>query len=100
MLNIINIFDYIVVIAHLLMAYGQIGLICFYGQYLMDSYARLNDSIFSSDWYKFPVSMQKTLGMIIAAAQYPVEIRGFGSSSCTRETLKEVNYISNYIVLN
>lgn len=85
-----NMFDYFATISHTLMAYGQIGLICFYGQYLMDSYERLSDLIHTSDWYKFPIRMQRTLHLMLSATQYPVEIRGFGSSSCTRETLKEV----------
>lgn len=91
MLNIMNIFDYVVVLSHVFMGYGQISVLCFYGQYLIDSYEQLNDSIIFSDWYKYPIGLQKILHMMIAATQYPVEIKGFGSSSCTREILKEVS---------
>lgn len=81
------------VLLHVLMAYGQIFLFCFYGEHLLNTFERLNESIFECDWYRFPLESQKLLNAMLVAAQRPVYIRGFGSSACTHESFKEVRTI-------
>lgn len=84
---------------HVVMAYGQICVLCFYGQYLTDSYEKLSNVIFACEWYRFPSGSKKSVKLMLSAAQYPVEIQGFGSTSCTRQSLKEVRSIYKFIHL-
>lgn len=77
-------------VLHVSLAYGQIFLICFFGQYQLDNFERLNDSICMCEWYRFPIGTQRILDAMLVAAQRPVYIRGFGSSACMRESFKEV----------
>lgn len=78
------------ILLHVLIAYGQILLICFYGEHLLNTFEELHESVFACDWYRFPLESQKLLNTMLVAAQRPVYIRGFGSSGCTRESFKEV----------
>lgn len=90
MINTITANELFALVLHIVMAYGHICVLCFFGQSLCDNFDKLNDSILSCEWYKFPIRLQRHLNLMRAAAQYPVVIRGFGSSTCTRESLQEV----------
>lgn len=91
MINIITVNELFVTILHVCLAYGQIFVICMSGQHQTDHFERLNESIFMSEWYQFPVKSQQLLHAMLVAAQRPVYIRGFGSGACTRESFKEVH---------
>lgn len=90
MINIITFNEVVILIWHVLLVYGQILVICIFGQYQLDCFEGLNESIFMSEWYRFPVKSRRLLNAMLVAAQQPVYIRGFGSGACTRESFKEV----------
>lgn len=90
MINIITINELFDIVLHVSLAYGQIFLLCTFGQTLLDHFEKMSVSIFACEWYRFPVDAQKLLNAMAVAAQRPVYIRGFGSSACTHESLKEV----------
>lgn len=56
------------------------------------SYAfnEINDLIWTIDWHKFPVEMQKMIPIILIEAQSPVSLKCFGSISCNRDLFKRV----------
>lgn len=75
---------------HVCLAYGQILVICIFGQYQLDHFEGLTESFFMNEWYRFPVKSRKLLNVMLLAAHRPVYIRGFGSGACTHESFKEV----------
>lgn len=83
------------IILHVLMAYLQVFLFCFFGQRLSSNFDDLNDSFYDCEWYRFAVKSRKFLHAILLATQYPVRIRGFGRYSCTHDTYKRVHVASN-----
>lgn len=66
-----------------------------FGQTLTSRFEEIGDAICDSEWFSFPVELQKMLHIIIQAAQAPIEISGFGNISVKRETFKRVNNLNN-----
>lgn len=77
-------------VLHMFLAYVQIFLFCFFGEHLLNTFENLNESIFTVEWYRFPMESQKLLITMLVVAQRPISIRGFGSQACTHESFKEV----------
>ena len=50
----------------------------------------INDMVNKLDWYSFPVTIQKTLPLIIMNTQKSVGFVCFGSILCNRDTFKKV----------
>lgn len=69
----------------------EIFLYCVLGQMVTDQFENYNQSLGQSNWYLFPIEMQKVYILVMANAQEPSLIRGFGNIECTRETLKKVS---------
>lgn len=63
---------------------------CFYGRLTIDSYARMADLLFESDWQKLPVNLQKYVTLMIADMQRPVYYHGFGILVLDLETFANV----------
>lgn len=76
-------------------AYGQIFLLCFFGERLSNSFEDLSTDIFHCNWYKFPVKSQRFLNTMLLASQNPVSMRGFGSTICSRDSFKMVLNLTN-----
>lgn len=62
----------------------------YFGERLRSSFEEINDNCDQFAWHLFPWKTQQMLIHLIANAQNPVELRVFGSTSCTRVTLKKV----------
>lgn len=75
---------------NVLWAYGQIFLLCFFGEHLSNSFDDLSIDIFHCEWYTFPVKSQRYLSIMLLSSQTSVSIRGFGSTVCSRDSFKMV----------
>lgn len=64
---------------------------CEFGERVTSEFDELNDIMNQLDWYTFPIEVQQTLPIIIAAAQDPVIMRGFGNIECVRQSFKQVS---------
>lgn len=95
MMKTLNFNGVIFIVLHPILSYAHIYFFCIFGQRLSNNFENLNESVFMCEWYRFPVKSRKLINAMLLAAQYPVYIRGFGSSSCTLETFKEVRIIKH-----
>ena len=58
--------------------------LCELTQIITDEFASFNDELNQFAWYSFPIKMQQILIIVMANAQQPTVIRGFGNILCTR----------------
>lgn len=72
-------------------AFGSIFIFCELGERLTGRFAEIDNEMCSSDWYTFPMDIQKMLPIILNGTQASVVLIGIGNISCTREAFKNVN---------
>ena len=60
-------------------------------------FERFNHVLGRCDWHLFPVEMRRIFVIILANAQQPTFIRGYGNILCAREALKRVNEKKNSV---
>lgn len=65
-------------------------LYCYFGKSATDSYAKMADRLFESDWQKLPIELQKYLILMIANMQRPLYYHGFGIAALDLETFIKV----------
>lgn len=70
---------------------------CYFGDQVTSQFNNIVDSFYSIDWYLLPLNIQKDLPLVIFAADSKVHIKGFGTTSCTRETFKKVIHCNTYM---
>lgn len=85
---LISVFDACVVLVSLC---GICGL-C---QRISNAFEEINDVIVQSDWYLYPIEINRMLPTILIVTQHPVGLKCFGSIACNRETFKEVRSFVN-----
>lgn len=61
-----------------LVSNGNIFLFCFIGSYATEKLSCYAHTAYESHWYKFPVSLQPFVRLIIADAQRPLSFNGLG----------------------
>lgn len=74
----------------MVMSFALVFLECEIGHELCSSFIEIDYAVEQMDWYKFPANLWRLLPMLMAAAQKPVNLRVFGSTSCAREDFKGV----------
>lgn len=50
---------------------------CYYGKLATDSFEKMADSLYMSNWMRFPIHLQKHLILIIQNSRRPIEYQGF-----------------------
>lgn len=75
------IFCIIVVVCSLIWPY----IYCQFASFITERISRVDDSIYGSNWYNYPVGVQKYLILIIALSERPIYFTGFGLMKCTLE---------------
>lgn len=63
---------------------------CEMGQRSSDLYSNFEKEMIHLDWYLYPIEMQRILIPMTIYAPKSVEIKFFGSISCSREQFKKV----------
>lgn len=63
---------------------------CELGINVTDRFNRIPDQIYDSEWYTFPMDIQRILPTVMVAAQQPLVLQGFANLKCTRESFKKV----------
>lgn len=66
-------------------------LYCFFGNKLTDDLLSMNDLVYESEWYHYPVQTQRYLILIMARAQQPFYISAYNVMPCTLENYGKVN---------
>lgn len=67
---------------------------CYFGKIATESYAKMSDCLFESNWPEKPVKLQKYFILMIGNAQRPLEYHGFGLAVLKLETFANVNEAS------
>lgn len=60
------------------------------GEDVSNHFYELNDTIYQSEWYAFPIEVQRMLPILLMTTQKQVVPRGFGNLLCIRESFKKV----------
>lgn len=69
---------------------------CFFGKLTSESYARIADYLYESNWQDLPVELRKYFILLIANAQRPIFYHGFGIAVLNLETFCKVWWNLNY----
>lgn len=64
---------------------------CDFGDRITQEFKKIEIEFYQLPWYLLPMDMQKKLPLMIAITQKEVVIKGFGSTSCNRESFTQVS---------
>lgn len=64
---------------------------CYFGRLATESYEKLADCLFESNWLDLTIELQKYLALMIANMQKPLYYHGFGVANLDLETFKKVS---------
>lgn len=64
---------------------------CNVGEDVTEAFARIDHMIYMTNWCLCPLYVQNYAKFMIMIAQKPVEMEGFASMSCTRDTFRRVS---------
>lgn len=67
---------------------------CYFGKLSIDSYEKMVDCVFETNWYDAPVELQKYFIMMIANMQRPLHYHGFKVAVLDLETFSAVSSMS------
>lgn len=65
-------------------------LLCHFGGNVTNRFEKVGDDVYQLEWYNLPIEMQKQLPIIMASAQKPIYIRGYGDTRSTYFVFKKV----------
>lgn len=57
-------------------------LYCYYATLISNSFDSINDIVYDSHWYTYPVSVQKPLMMMMGISQVPFKFDGLNMFEC------------------
>lgn len=63
---------------------------CEMGQNVTDQLDNHEYELGQSNWYLFPIELQRIHSIVLAIAQHPTTINGYGNIVCSREAMKLV----------
>lgn len=66
---------------------------CEFCQQISNAFSEIDDTIGQFNWYRFPNEINQMLPTILMMTQQPIEMKCFGSISCSQETFKKVQLI-------
>lgn len=67
---------------------------CETGEHVTSQFDAINDEFYRSNWYAFPIEVQKMIPTILMCTQQKITINGFANLSLTRIYFKQVKVIS------
>lgn len=70
-------------------------LYCYFGVLATESFKSMTDSLYESEWSKFPVALQKYVIVMIANMQKPLRYHGFGIANLDLVTFIGVRIIQS-----
>lgn len=74
------------------MSFTIIFCVCEFFERTTDHLEKLGDALYECEWHLFPIDMQRILVTVMANAQQPIMIRGFGNTLCIRDSVKKVDF--------
>lgn len=65
-------------------------LFCHFGDEVTNRYIYVNDLVYKSAWYLYPIEIRKDIRFAMRVAQRPVFMKGFANIQCTRFIFQKV----------
>ena len=65
-------------------------LFCHFGGNITQQFEDVGEAVYQLEWYRLPLDMQKDIRIVIAAAQKPIYMRGYGDTRSTYSVFKKV----------
>lgn len=81
-------------------AFGIVFVVCELSQRASNAFEEIDYKIGAIDWYLLPESLKRMLPTIISNLHRPVVLKCFGSTLCSREAFKMVNFLQINILIN
>lgn len=72
-------------------SFATIFFFCENAERVTGRFEEIDDSICQSDWYSYPIELQRMIITVMMGTQKPVIVRGFGNLLFTRQSFKQVN---------
>lgn len=86
-------FELVVLFVAIIVGVSNMFLYCFFGKLSTDSFMKMCQCLFESNWFKIQVDLQKYFILMIADAQKPLYYHGFHMAILNLETFAAVNTI-------
>lgn len=64
---------------------------CETAEQITAQFEEINDDLYQSDWYSYPLKVQKIIPTIMIGTQQEISVQGFGNLIFTRESFKRVS---------
>ncbi|XP_068625376.1 odorant receptor 4-like [Battus philenor] len=78
----------------------QIGVLCWYGQKLIDSSESISEAVYCCGWYNVPQRIKSSLLIILIRAQRPIYVTTYGFSIVSLESFSAIlKTASSYLML-
>lgn len=90
-----NPFEMINALVLVILTFMVLWIFCFYGGMVTEQFDSFKDHHCQCDWYLYPIEVQQSLVILLANAQKPAHIRGFGNVVCARDTFQKVVFWLN-----
>lgn len=71
-------------------SFGYCAFFCEFGDMLIDQFESLDEKVYRSHWYAYPIEMQQMTLILMSSTQRLAPFRGYGNIICTRDTFKMV----------
>lgn len=60
--------------------FAVIFMYCEFGQRITSCFLDIDKALWQTDWYAFPIKVQKMIAMMLMGTQEPVGVSGFGGN--------------------
>lgn len=91
-----NSMDLPILIIQVIGAFFFLFIACEFGGRMTIAHGEIDSAILQLSWYNFPVELKMILPVVISIAHQEVELKGFGSVVCSRETFQKVSLSIKY----
>lgn len=78
---------------------ANLFLFCFFGYLATESFERMANSFYESNWQLLPIELQKYILLTIRNMQKPFHYHGFGLVPLNLETFCKVSFIAEWFIL-
>lgn len=68
-----------------------VGTACELGERTNEMFGAIDDTFNETDWYLYPIEVQRMLSAVMIVAQKPIYVELFGSVTASRETFRQVS---------
>lgn len=68
----------------------SVFIFCEFGENVCSEFDELKNAVCESDWYIFPIEVQRSLPFLLMVTQKQIVPRGFGNILCNRESFQTV----------